>query len=133
MSCLYQPQCYVIACVYMRVCVVCVACACLWHRSSLWGHVSDLYGRKGVMLTGLLACGVFLSLFGLSSTMGVAVANRLAEGMVNSNVAISKAYGNRNLHSIPLLSLSIPLHPFPPLPADCSHPQLLFPLLQLHH
>jgi MFS family permease len=60
--------------------------------SSLWGHLSDHHGRKGVMLFGLVSCAVFLSLFGLSNTMAVAVANRMAEGLVNSNIAVSKAY-----------------------------------------
>ena len=60
--------------------------------SSLWGHLSDVYGRKPVMLFGLLSCAVFLSLFGFSGTMVVAVSNRFAEGVVNSNVAVTKAY-----------------------------------------
>ena len=56
--------------------------------SSLWGHLSDVYGRKGVILFGLTSCAVFLSLFGFSNTMAVAVANRTAEGLVNSVVAV---------------------------------------------
>jgi MFS family permease len=60
--------------------------------ASLWGYLSDVYGRKPVILFGITACGVLVALFGFSGTMAVAVSNRFAEGIVNSNYAITAAY-----------------------------------------
>lgn len=56
------------------------------------GYLSDRFGRKPLLLSGLLIPAVLLAAFGLSPSFGWAIANRAVEGFTNSNLAISKAY-----------------------------------------
>ena len=55
------------------------------------GRWSDVYGRRPVMLFSLLASGVFIILFGLSSNFYLALVIRFAHGLVNGNIGIAKA------------------------------------------
>lgn len=45
--------------------------------SYAWGMFADRFGRKPVMVVGVIATGVFAITFGLSTTLGSAMASRL--------------------------------------------------------
>lgn len=48
--------------------------------SPLWGRTSDRYGRRPMILTGLLASGVAYVLFGLSQSLWMLFASRMVQG-----------------------------------------------------
>ena len=56
-----------------------------------WGRLSDRYGRKPVIITGLL--GVFISIvsFGFSRTFVTLVISRCLAGVMNGNVGVIKS------------------------------------------
>lgn len=56
-----------------------------------WARASDKYGRKPIILNGLLGSSVSSLLFGFSTTFPLLVAARCLSGAVNGNVAIYKA------------------------------------------
>jgi MFS family permease len=54
----------------------------------IWGRVSDLIGRRPVLLIGLLGNSVTSCLFGLSKSYWWAVGMRALCGIMNSNVGV---------------------------------------------
>eukprot|EP00038_Savillea_parva_P010147 m.188236 g.188236 ORF g.188236 m.188236 type:complete len:587 (-) comp17345_c0_seq1:41-1801(-) len=60
--------------------------------STLWGKVSDVYGRKPTLLLGLIGTIVTCLAFGLAPTYQFALAARFGWGFLNGNTGVAKAY-----------------------------------------
>jgi len=56
-----------------------------------WGKTSDRHGRKPVLYIGLIAASTSQVLFGLSKSVGYAVACRAIGGLLSANVTVAKA------------------------------------------
>ena len=57
----------------------------------IWGKVSDVYGRRPVLIFGQLALAVTTVCLGLAPTLPTALLARSASGMLNGNVAVAAA------------------------------------------
>ena len=57
-----------------------------------WGWISDLIGRRPVMLLGLCGTISMELLFGFSQNFGWAVAARFMWGLLNGNIGVGKTY-----------------------------------------
>ncbi len=57
-----------------------------------WGRAADRFGRRPVLLVGLLGTAISQSIFGIAQKYEVALAARFLTGMLNGNVAIAKVY-----------------------------------------
>ena len=53
-----------------------------------WGKASDKYGRKKILLMGLLGTAVSMIIFGFSPNFWVAVFARSLMGCLNGNIAV---------------------------------------------
>jgi MFS family permease len=53
-----------------------------------WGTISDRYGRKPIVLTGLAGTALSSLLFGFATNFWVALAARVVGGLLNGNVAV---------------------------------------------
>jgi len=60
--------------------------------SYCWGAAGDRFGRRPVLLLGMLGSAVSILLLGSAGTYAQAVAGRFAGGMLNGNAPIVKAY-----------------------------------------
>ena len=60
--------------------------------SPLWGSLSDRLGRKPIILTGLVGNTVFFTVFGISTSLVMALIARFCAGAFNANIAVAKAY-----------------------------------------
>ncbi|MED6200132.1 hypothetical protein PIB30_082217 [Stylosanthes scabra] len=60
--------------------------------SILWGMVSDRYGRKPVIVFGVITVVIFNTLFGLSTNLWMAIAMRFLLGSLNGLLGPIKAY-----------------------------------------
>jgi len=60
--------------------------------SPFWGSLSDRIGRRPVIMAGLLGNTVFFTVFGLSSSLMMALGARFFAGAFNANIAVAKAY-----------------------------------------
>ncbi|KAJ3368711.1 hypothetical protein GGF31_006135 [Allomyces arbusculus] len=56
-----------------------------------WGLISDKYGRKPVLILGLLSTSVFVVLFGFSTSFPLAILWRTVSGLCNGVVGTAKA------------------------------------------
>lgn len=56
----------------------------------LWGYLSDAYGRKIPLLSGLVASSVVMFLFGISPNIYVCCVLRFLHGFFNGNVLVAK-------------------------------------------
>jgi MFS family permease len=54
----------------------------------IWGAISDRFGRKPIVLTGLAGTAVSSLLFGFSTKYWMALVARLVGGLLNGNVAV---------------------------------------------
>eukprot|EP01083_Nonionella_stella_P087876 244662_1 len=65
---------------------------CQFLVSYLWGYLSDIYGRRTILLFGLI--GTFLSMiaFGFSTSFTMAMVCRCSTGFFNGNLGVVKAY-----------------------------------------
>ena len=61
--------------------------------SFIIGHLSDHYGRKPLLLLGVVSCAALLATFGLSPNVYVATANRFLEGVLTANLPGAWATG----------------------------------------
>ncbi|CAJ1977974.1 unnamed protein product [Sphenostylis stenocarpa] len=62
--------------------------------SALWGFVADIYGRKPVIVIGIIAVVIFNTLFGLSTSFWMAVITRFLQGSLNGLLGPVKAYAS---------------------------------------
>ncbi|RDY13684.1 Protein ZINC INDUCED FACILITATOR-LIKE 1, partial [Mucuna pruriens] len=60
--------------------------------SVLWGIVADRYGRKPVIVIGIVAVVIFNTLFGLSTSFWMAIIMRFLSGSLNGLLGPVKAY-----------------------------------------
>ncbi len=58
----------------------------------VWGRAADRYGRRPVMLLGLVGTAVTSVLFGVSTNLGYAIAFRFLMGLGNGNLGVAKSY-----------------------------------------
>ncbi|KAG2186341.1 hypothetical protein INT43_002779 [Umbelopsis isabellina] len=56
-----------------------------------WGSLSDRYGRRPVLLIGLIGNTITMIMFGLSPNLAIAVLSRCLCGALNGNVGVSKS------------------------------------------
>ena len=56
------------------------------------GAISDAYGRRPVLILGLVSNTVFLVTFGLATSLWMALLARFLAGAGNGNIAVAKAY-----------------------------------------
>jgi MFS family permease len=56
-----------------------------------WGSLSDRYGRRPVLLIGLVGNTITMLMFGLSPNLPMAVLSRCLCGALNGNVGVSKS------------------------------------------
>lgn len=54
----------------------------------LWGTISDKYGRKPIVLSGLAGVALSSLIFGVAQNYWVALAARIVGGLLNGNVAV---------------------------------------------
>ncbi|CAH1762330.1 3451_t:CDS:2 [Entrophospora sp. SA101] len=59
--------------------------------SIFWGHMSDKFGRRPILLFGLFGNMVTCFMFGLSKNLLWAIASRSTCGMLNGNVGVAKS------------------------------------------
>ncbi|CEP19906.1 hypothetical protein [Parasitella parasitica] len=57
----------------------------------MWGRVSDRYGRRPVLLTGLVGNSISSCLFGLSKNLWWAIASRALCGIMNGNSGVARS------------------------------------------
>lgn len=57
-----------------------------------WGKISDSYGRRPLILAGLLFSAVSYVLFGLATTVTVLFVSRLVQGASGGTIAVAQAY-----------------------------------------
>ncbi|XP_048135252.1 protein ZINC INDUCED FACILITATOR-LIKE 1-like isoform X5 [Rhodamnia argentea] len=75
----------------------CVGCSFLFGRaltSIFWGVVADHYGRKPVIIMGIIVVVIFNTLFGLSVNIWMAITMRFLLGSLNGLLGPIKAYAN---------------------------------------
>ncbi|RKO89969.1 major facilitator superfamily domain-containing protein [Blyttiomyces helicus] len=60
--------------------------------SYFWGYLSDIYGRRPVLLFGLSGSSVAILAFGFAPSFWVAVGLRFACGSINGIVGVTKSY-----------------------------------------
>jgi MFS family permease len=60
--------------------------------STAWGRVSDRYGRKATIVSGLGGSMVSGILFGFSRTLPMAMLSRILSGLLNGNIGAMKSY-----------------------------------------
>ena len=56
-----------------------------------WGAISDKYGRRPVLVAGLIISGAAVFCFGLAPSFGAAMAARFLQGFFNGNLAAAKS------------------------------------------
>ncbi|OQO06440.1 hypothetical protein B0A48_08223 [Cryoendolithus antarcticus] len=54
----------------------------------VWGRVSDRYGRKPILLTGLAGTGISMILFGFAPNLTTALIARAMGGLLNGNIGV---------------------------------------------
>ncbi|KAK0774627.1 hypothetical protein LTR75_016814 [Friedmanniomyces endolithicus] len=53
-----------------------------------WGRLSDKYGRKPILLTGIAGTGISMLVFGFSRNLPMALIGRALGGMLNGNIGV---------------------------------------------
>ncbi|KAG1064853.1 hypothetical protein G6F42_026924 [Rhizopus arrhizus] len=57
----------------------------------MWGRVSDRYGRRPVLLTGLIGNTISSCMFGLSKSLWWAIGARALCGIMNGNSGVARS------------------------------------------
>eukprot|EP00467_Chlorarachnion_reptans_P001800 CAMPEP_0114490862 /NCGR_PEP_ID=MMETSP0109-20121206/2679_1 /TAXON_ID=29199 /ORGANISM="Chlorarachnion reptans, Strain CCCM449" /LENGTH=523 /DNA_ID=CAMNT_0001667529 /DNA_START=388 /DNA_END=1959 /DNA_ORIENTATION=+ len=79
--------------------------------SFAWGRLSDVVGRKISLLLGMIGTIVSAIMLGMSTTLSLAIAARLLNGLLNGNIGIIKSFlaeitdGSNRVRGFSLLSL----------------------------
>jgi len=60
--------------------------------SSFWGSLSDRYGRRPILMIGLVGNTFAFVVFGISTTLWMAFFARLIAGLFNANIPVARAY-----------------------------------------
>jgi DHA1 family tetracycline resistance protein-like MFS transporter len=58
----------------------------------IWGSLSDRYGRRPLLLVGLLGSAVSYLVFGLANSLGVLLLSRVIAGIMGANIPVAQAY-----------------------------------------
>jgi MFS family permease len=61
-------------------------------NSFWWGRLSDRFGRRPILLAGLLGNTVSIILFGYSTTLLSSIVFRSLNGLLNGNTGVAKTY-----------------------------------------
>lgn len=56
--------------------------------SSIWGRLSDKYGRKPILLCGLIGTGISMMIFGFAKDLQTALIARALGGLLNGNIGV---------------------------------------------
>lgn len=56
--------------------------------SSIWGRLSDKFGRKPILLCGLAGTGISMLLFGFAQNLATALIARALGGLLNGNIGV---------------------------------------------
>jgi DHA1 family tetracycline resistance protein-like MFS transporter len=56
------------------------------------GSLSDIYGRRPIIILGLISNSIFFIVFGLSESISMALIARFLAGAGNGNIAVARAY-----------------------------------------
>eukprot|EP01084_Bolivina_argentea_P209248 356472_1 len=67
-------------------------CFCQFLCCYIWGLLSDKYGRRIALISGLIFSTIAILCFGLSKTFTTAVIVRSVGGFFNGNLGVIKAY-----------------------------------------
>ena len=57
----------------------------------IWGYLSDIYGRRNILICGLFGTFVSMTLFGFSTSFEMAMIARCLTGFFNGNLGVVKA------------------------------------------
>eukprot|EP01091_Cochliopodium_minus_P015672 TRINITY_DN5648_c0_g1_i1.p1 TRINITY_DN5648_c0_g1~~TRINITY_DN5648_c0_g1_i1.p1 ORF type:complete len:507 (-),score=122.96 TRINITY_DN5648_c0_g1_i1:69-1589(-) len=60
--------------------------------SFIWGRLSDMKGRKPILLIGLIGSGSSIIFFGFSRNLWWAIVGRSLNGLLNGNIGVAKTY-----------------------------------------
>lgn len=58
----------------------------------IWGALSDRYGRRPLILVGLIGSTISYVVFGLAGTLGVLLLSRVIAGVMGANIPVAQAY-----------------------------------------
>lgn len=58
----------------------------------VWGRLSDRYGRRPILLVGLVGSGVSYLIFGLATSLWWLLASRAMAGVAGANIPVAQAY-----------------------------------------
>jgi MFS family permease len=67
---------------------ICLSVYQRWSTGLPWGRLSDLYGRKPIVLCGLLGTVSATLAFGFSKSFTQALVARIASGLLNGNIGV---------------------------------------------
>lgn len=67
-------------------------CLAQFCSAMFWGVLSDRFGRKPIMIVGLLCQGTSMFFFGLSKNFTFAIINRTMSGLGSGNVGVVKSF-----------------------------------------
>eukprot|EP01135_Chromosphaera_perkinsii_P011782 Nk52_evm28s2496 gene=Nk52_evmTU28s2496 len=65
---------------------------CQFISSPFWGYVSDHWGRRPVLLLGLLGNTLTITMFGMCKTFALAIFARSLNGLLNGNLGVCLVY-----------------------------------------
>eukprot|EP01084_Bolivina_argentea_P196108 336244_1 len=60
--------------------------------SYVWGYMSDIHGRRSILIIGLIGTFLAMTIFGFSTSFEMALLCRCACGFFNGNLAVVKSY-----------------------------------------
>jgi len=58
----------------------------------IWGSLSDRYGRRPLLLVGLVGSAASYVVFGLAHTLGILLFSRVIAGIMGANIPVAQAY-----------------------------------------